>query len=305
MFISEISTDGVKFSPLYVEGRLRNYTNLNNALNGSKQILKNPKKHCICVRILDKDTNKIVAYVRKTETGYDVNTIENENTENTIKENKVENKKEVKKVISDEQKVEDKFNSLKKPIADLDNKFSTTFNRPISNSSVTNNSKSKTSNVTVKNKPTDREKIAIDDLVIPVTRKKEIIIENKEEPIENKNEDKNEDKNENRVVELQKAHDEWKEKKESGEFIKVGDSVNNISDNHNVKKVNTVYSELMNKMVFEAIQRADLEKLFRLEFLLSKSGYSWYPKNGKVEIDSTENVVNMLKEHPELLENRR
>ena len=256
MFVSEISTDGETFKPLFVEGRLRNYTNLNNALNGSRQILRNPKKHCVLIRILDKDTNKIIAYIRKTESGFDVNMIEDENKKEEtllVKDNK-----------DDEKKVEEKFKDLKKPIAALNNKFSNTLNQHDI-------------------KKNDREKLPIDDLIL------------------NKNEDSVE-KKENRIEELKKAHDLWEEKKSNTENIKVGDSVNNIADNHSVKKVNAVYSELMNKMVLEAIQRSDLNKLFRLEFLLSKSGYSWYPKNGKVEIDSTENVVNMLKEHPELLE---
>ena len=72
MFIVAISVDDVKFKNYFSEGRLRVYANLQNAVNGSKQLLKNPKNNIKVVRVLRKEDNVIVAIVKKTNTGYSV-----------------------------------------------------------------------------------------------------------------------------------------------------------------------------------------------------------------------------------------
>lgn len=265
MYSVETTKDGKIFHPLFIDGRLRTYSNLNNARNGARQLLKNPKNQYSMIRIINKeDVGAFAVYVRKTDTGYEedicdrnkpeqaftnhkLNSILPENL-NTPIEIKVEKKVEVIKVetplVKNEPKVENKTEVKNKiPLESLVEKPKT----DIVKISATND----------KNTETDKEK---------------------------------------RIQSLKEAHDKWKMKKENPSDIKTGDSLNNLADNHSVKQVNDIYAGLMEGMIDDAISQNNPCKLFKLEFMLSQGGYSWYYKDNNIHVDTTENVVNMLKD---------
>ena len=99
-----------------------------------------------------------------------------------------------------------------------------------------------------------------------------------------------------RIQSLKKAHDKWKMKKMNPPEIKRGNSLNNLSDNNSVKQINDVYAGLMENMLEEAIRQNNPKKLFRLEVMLSQGGYSWYYDNSIIHVDTTDNVVQKLKD---------
>lgn len=72
MYLVETTKDGKVFRPLFVSGRIRLYTNLNNAKNGAKQILRNQKNRISMIKIVNKDNTKEPAvYIRRTDNGYE------------------------------------------------------------------------------------------------------------------------------------------------------------------------------------------------------------------------------------------
>ena len=221
-FRSESSTDGKVFKPVFIEGRMRKYENLNNALNGAKQLLKNPKNKIVLVRVINEtDTTQLPTYVRKVGNVYE--TAVSDRPENVF----------VKK----------------------------TDNACIEITCVSKNKMS----------------TSVENLIDKVTRPvKELMSK------------------ESRIQFLKDAHDRWKQKKENPPEIKTGDSVNNLSDNHNVKKVTDIYACLMGSMIDDAISQNNPEKLFKLEMMLSQGGYSWYYKNNDIHVDTTENVIEKI-----------
>lgn len=283
MYSIETTTDGKIFRPLFIDGRLRIYTNLSNAKNGARQLLKNPKNHYSMVRIINKDNIKEFAvYVRKTDTGYyediwdrnkpeqafkphnsDALLPENLSTPidikvekkidvvktKSVKADKVEKKEEVKKDIKTEPKVEKNVET--KPEV-----------KPI-------------------NKVEVKNKIPLETLAEnPKTNLAKVSVSDKEK----------------RIQSLKEAHDKWKMKKANPPEIKKGDSLNNLSDNHSVKQVNDIYASLMGNLIDDAISQNNAGKLFKLEVMLSQGGYSWYYKDNSIHVDTTENVIQKLKD---------
>lgn len=278
MYTVETTTDGKIFRPLFIDGRLRIYTNLSNAKNGARQLLKNPKNHYSMIRIINKDNIKEFAvYVRKTDTGYyediwDRNKPEQafkpHNSNALLPENlstpidiKVEKKVEIAKpesvkVDKLEKKVEPKVDKVEKNVE----------------------TKPEVKSI---NKVEVKNKIPLETLAEnPKTNLAKVNVSDKEK----------------RIQSLKEAHDKWKMKKANPPEIKKGDSLNNLSDNHSVKQVNDFYASLMENLIDDAISQNNAGKLFKLEVMLSQGGYSWYYKDNSIHVDTTENVVQKLKD---------
>ena len=278
MYTVETTTDGKIFRPLFIDGRLRIYTNLSNAKNGARQLLKNPKNHDSMIRIINKDNIKEFAvYVRKTDTGYyediwDRNKPEQafkpHNSNALLPENlstpidiKVEKKVEIAKpesvkVDKLEKKVEPKVDKVEKNVE----------------------TKPEVKSI---NKVEVKNKIPLETLAEnPKTNLAKVNVSDKEK----------------RIQSLKEAHDKWKMKKANPPEIKKGDSLNNLSDNHSVKQVNDFYASLMENLIDDAISQNNAGKLFKLEVMLSQGGYSWYYKDNSIHVDTTENVVQKLKD---------
>lgn len=270
MYSVETTTDGKIFRPLFIDGRLRIYTNLSNAKNGARQLLKNPKNHYSMVRIINKDdVGEFAVYVRKTNTGYyediwDRNKPEQafkpHNSNSLLPENlstpidiKVEKKVEVVKIEPVKTEKVEKKEEVKKDI----------------------NVEPK-----VEKKVEVKNKIPLETLAEkPKTNLAKVSVSDKEK----------------RIQSLKEAHDKWKMKKANPPEIKKGDSLNNLSDNHSVKQVNDIYASLMGNLIDDAISQNNAGKLFKLEVMLSQGGYSWYYKDNSIHVDTTENVVQKLK----------
>lgn len=98
-----------------------------------------------------------------------------------------------------------------------------------------------------------------------------------------------------RIEFLKKCHEQHKQKKSKQQDIKVGESVNNISNSDTQQKTLTFLESFMADAIKQAIESNNVKTLFKTELSLSSKGLSWYPDgDGNIIVKPTKQVLDIL-----------